>query len=109
MGESSVKLTRHAEQDIDEIVDYLIMNADIDTGLRFFDSVHSTFQTHSDSPGIARPFRSSRQSLSELKQWSVNGFENHLIFFKQINTGILIIRVLHGARDLDKLIEADTE
>jgi plasmid stabilization system protein ParE len=35
----------------------------------------------------------------------INGFRNYLIFHIPTDYGIHIVRVLHGARDLDALFE----
>ena len=35
-----------------------------------------------------------------IRVWSIAGFENHLIFYRPIEDGIDVIRVIHGARDI---------
>ncbi len=32
-------------------------------------------------------------------------FSDYLIFYRQINDGIEVVRVLHGSRDMDRLLE----
>ncbi len=38
-----------------------------------------------------------------IRRWRVNDFENFLIFYRPIDDGIEVIRVLHGARDIESL------
>jgi toxin ParE1/3/4 len=37
----------------------------------------------------------------------MSGFRNHLIFYRPIDDGIEIVRVLHGARDWQNLLELE--
>ena len=39
-------------------------------------------------------------SYPGLRSWSVG---NYVIFYRQVSTGIDIVRVLHGARDIEAL------
>jgi toxin ParE1/3/4 len=38
--------------------------------------------------------------------WRIDGFPNHVIFCRPIEHGIEIVRVLHGARDIDVVLES---
>ena len=35
--------------------------------------------------------------------WRVAGFPNHLIFYRPIESGVEVIRVLHASRDIESL------
>lgn len=35
----------------------------------------------------------------------MKGFTSHLIFYRPINYGIEVVRVIHGARDIERLFE----
>jgi len=50
-----------------------------------------------------------RIDLSGLRSLPVQGFEKHLVFYRPPKEGIEVVRVLHGARDLDLLFDAETE
>jgi toxin ParE1/3/4 len=45
----------------------------------------------------------TNESIPALRVWPIDGFRNHLIFFHPTNDGVEIVRVLHGARDLEAL------
>jgi len=51
--------------------------------------------------GVKRNF--IRSELSGVRSWTVTGFENYLIFYRPVEGGIEILRVVHGARDLENL------
>ena len=36
----------------------------------------------------------------------IKGFEKHLIFYRPAADGIEVIRVIHGARDIDSVLES---
>ena len=55
---------------------------------------HPRSGTHYDS-GIAR--------LDGLRRFPVTGFDKYLIFYLPHRDGIDVIRVLHGARDINSL------
>jgi toxin ParE1/3/4 len=35
--------------------------------------------------------------------WRVAGFPNHLIFYRPVESGVEVIRVLHAKRDIEAL------
>jgi len=38
-----------------------------------------------------------------LRAWPIDGFRNHLVFYRPTDEGVDIVRVLHGARDIEAL------
>jgi toxin ParE1/3/4 len=38
-----------------------------------------------------------------MRVWSIKGFENFLVFYRPVPGGVDIIRVLHGAQDIESL------
>ncbi len=38
---------------------------------------------------------------------SAGGFENHFVFYRPHESGIEVVRVLHGARDLESILDGD--
>ena len=72
---------------------------------RFLSAAEDTFLelAHMPGMGVAVSLRSSRDS--NLRRWRIQGFENFLIFYRPIEDGIEVIRVLHGAREIERLLE----
>ena len=48
--------------------------------------------------GVAREYQ--RQALEGVRMWRISGFENYLIFYRPIESGVEVIRVLHAKRDI---------
>ena len=55
------------------------------------------------SPGLGAPCRFSRTELRGIRRVPISGFPKHLVFYSVENNDVLILRVLHGARDLESL------
>ena len=77
-----------------------------DAADRFFTAAEQTFELLSQHPRIGR-VRSF--SIPGVRSWAVSGFPNYLIFYLPTATEIQILAVLHGARDLPRVIEERLE
>lgn len=70
-------------------------------GDRFADAVRASVSTLAEAPHIGRRRRFRRPDLSTARSWPVQGFPNHLIFYRVGEDGMLIVlRVIHAAREL---------
>ena len=96
-----------ADRDLDDQAAYLAMQASLDIALRFYDAAATTFSHITGMPGIGERWPSTNPRLADMRVWRIEGFENHLIFYRATVDGIDIIRVLHGARDIESLLEAE--
>jgi toxin ParE1/3/4 len=96
-----------ADRDLDDQAAYLATQASLDIALRFYDAANSTFAKISSMPGIGQRWPSANPRLAGLRVWRIEGFEKHLIFYRPAADGIEIIRVLHGARDLESVLGSD--
>lgn len=59
-------------------------------------------------PGMGERRESGDPRLEGLRVRRVEGFEKHLIFDRETAGGIDVIRVLHGARDISRILDAET-
>ena len=75
--------------------------------MRFCDAAAATFSSIARSPGIGEPRTSTQPRLAGLRVWRISGFENHLVYYRPIEAGIEIVRVLHRARDIRNFIDVD--
>jgi len=97
-----------ADTDLDDQAAYLAREASLDIALRFYDAAAVTFEQIARMPGIGERRPTANPRLEGLRVWRIQGFEKHLIFYLPAADGIEIVRVLHGARDLDCLLESET-
>lgn len=92
------------EADLDQISDYFASES-IDLAMQFLDAVRATEQSLLQMPemGVLREFKAPE--LTGMRMALINGFHNYLIFHIPTDYGIQIVRVLHGARDLEAIFE----
>ncbi len=97
--------TPRAKRDLEDCAIYLIDHGSLQVALRFLESAEATFETLVDHPGFGRQLQFARPELEGLRSFRVQGFENHLVFYLPREFGIEVVRVLHGARDLEAIFE----
>ena len=97
-----ILLDARAVDDLEDQFNYIAMD-NLGAAARFTRAAEETFLQLVQMPNMGRhsEFQSSR--LSNVRQWRIPGFENHLIFYRPIEDGIEVLRVLHGARDIERL------
>jgi toxin ParE1/3/4 len=76
-----------------------------ETATRFLRAAENTFLDLAAMPatGVATSF--SHSGDHNLRRWRIRGFENFLIFYRPLEEGIEVIRVLHGAREIEQLFQ----
>jgi toxin ParE1/3/4 len=74
---------------------------------RFMDSVEATFSYLESTPAIGRPYESDDSTLTNVRTWRVQGFPNHLIFYRQVPQGVEVLTVMHGARDIGTALKEE--
>lgn len=89
-------LSGPAQRDLREIRNYIAADS-VTAAICFVDLLKTKCQRLAEFPGMGR----EREELGAgLRSFAVS---NYLIFYRERNEGIEIVRVLHGARDIDSL------
>jgi plasmid stabilization system protein ParE len=73
----------------------------------FYDAAASTFEAIARMPGLGERRASPNPRLAEVRVWRIEGFENHLVFYRRADDGIEVARALHGARDIPGVIDVE--
>ena len=93
-----------AEQDLDAATEYFAAVESIDLAIRFREMAWRTFERLARAPGVGRA-RPGRSPLTAgLRVWRVDRFPSVLVFYRSEGDIVRIVRVLHGARDLDSAL-----
>ena len=58
-------------------------------------------------PHIGAPKPLKNPILSGLRPWAVKGFEDILIFYLVQPDALRVVRVLHGRRDIKRILERE--
>lgn len=80
----------------------------INVAVRFLQSVEETLKRLAEMPGIGAPKRFSNPSLSDVRMFPIQGFPNYLVFYRieEAARHIRVLRVLHGARNIEMIFES---
>jgi toxin ParE1/3/4 len=76
-------------------------------GDRYLAAVQRTSGRLLASPGLGPSREYLNPRLEGLRMFPVRGFEKHLDFYRPTPDGIEIVRVLHAARDLERLLRRE--
>jgi toxin ParE1/3/4 len=98
-GDRMVTFAARATADVDEQAAYLAAQSP-GLGVRFVEAVVATARRLAEFPGFGRPSPVQSGKLAGSRVVRVEGFRDHLIFYATHRRRVLVIRVLHGARDL---------
>ena len=90
-----------AETDLDEILDY-IRPHNRTAARKLVMAVRKDFDLLATFPR-AGALRDSKQ-FPGLRSWPVRGYRKYLIFYLPTPTGIDVVRILHGMRDVDSIM-----
>jgi toxin ParE1/3/4 len=91
-----------AQADLLDIWNFIASDS-FDKADQLLKKIDSQLKMLASNPGMGR----KRDSLAlNMRSFPVG---NYLIFYRPINQGIEVIRVIHGARDIQSLFEEDDE
>jgi toxin ParE1/3/4 len=97
--------TPRAEQDLEEIAIH-IGQKNHQAALRFLHAAERAFELLAHMPGIGSPWETTNPKFLDLRFHRIRRYKNYLIFYKLTSDAIVVIRVLHGSRDLETLLGA---
>ncbi len=90
-------------RDIQSIIDYLALRSPT-TARRFARELRHQMALLALQPtlGAVRPF--DHPDLARIRSSRIGRFRNHYVFYRQVDVGIEVIAVLHGAQNLPAVI-----
>ena len=91
-----------ARQDIYECTEYL-ENRDIAVADRFRECIQQTVELLCGNPELGERFR--RDLTGTIRKRGVLKFANYLIFYRREESILQVLRIIHGARDYEKLFD----
>ena len=89
-----------AARDLEDQAAYLARRS-APTAQRFMDAAEAAFSLLERMPEMGSVWEARRPALAGLRLWPIRGFEKHVIVYRPLDDGIEVVRVLHGARDLE--------
>ena len=99
----SVRKSPKARRDLAEIAAYIAFD-NPSAADRFLIAAEDAFDKLARMPGMGALHEFSEPKLKDLRSWPITRFRNYLIFYRQTENAIEVVRVLHGARDIRRLL-----
>jgi toxin ParE1/3/4 len=105
MNRSLARFRPAADQDVDDIADHIAAGS-LEHALRFYAAVRADAARLAASPQLGPVYGFTDAAVADLRFWLVTGFRKYLMFYRPLASadGVEIVRVLHGARDLARVI-----
>ena len=72
---------------------------------QFLDAARDAFVKLVDFPLMGARRDTITPRYPKLRSWPIKNFENYLIFYTPTTRGIRVLRVLHGARNLEAVFK----
>lgn len=88
--------------DLEEQAEY-IRQRNPRAALRFLEAAEGTFRLLASMPGIGERYETDNPLYQDLRCLPIHKFPAHIVYYKALADGIIVIRVLHGARDVDQV------
>jgi toxin ParE1/3/4 len=96
-----------ARRDLIDIFRHYAREAGLRVANRFLVQAEATFERLASMPAMGTRYDPEFSALAELRYFPIARFKNYLVFYRPIEGGIDVARVLHGARDLDVILAED--
>jgi toxin ParE1/3/4 len=97
-------LSKEAIDDLELIWAYIAQD-NPEAADRVIEAAYQTCRTLADHPELGRLRHFSQNVLTGLRSFVVTDFPNYVIFYRVQENAVQIVRVLHGARDIEKLFD----
>ena len=98
-----IVLRPEVPDDLRDIVAYL-EGASTSAADRFVESVFAALDDLAAMPGLGSPKRFRVAGITGVRSWWVPAFKKYLIFYQVTDEAIIVLAVVHGARNIRKLL-----
>lgn len=95
-------------RDLIELATYIAAD-NLNASDRFLAAAEETFKQLAKMPEMGKLIQFSNPNLAGIRQQAIKGFKNYLVFYRLTNSGVEILRVIHGARDILEILDQDVE
>jgi toxin ParE1/3/4 len=99
-----VLVRESARRDLAGHAVFLTRTSDL-VSARFLDAARRSFVRLASMPAMGAAYDALSPSLRGMRRFRVENFEDYLIFYRPVDRGIEVVRVIHGARDIEAIFE----
>jgi toxin ParE1/3/4 len=90
--------------DLDQAADYLQQQRGASVAIRFLRAAEAAFEQLANTPGIGLRYEPENPLFDGVRFSPISRFKKYLVFYKAFDDGVEILRILHGARDIQGLL-----
>jgi toxin ParE1/3/4 len=102
----SLRIVRHRKAKRDVLQAYVFIGEqNLDAAERLLRAVNDDLRRLAEMPGLGTVRESPNPKLASLRFLPVTGFRKYLLFYRATPTTVELVRVIHGARDIDAALE----
>ena len=105
MKRTPVLLMPAAERDLDEQYDYIALLQDSERAERLIEALDQTLDVLSRHPRMGRVANLKGSLMEGARMFRISGFPKHPVFYRIGKRGVEVLRIVHGARDIETLFE----
>jgi toxin ParE1/3/4 len=106
---NQIKTRSSADRDIEREAINIANYAGVEAGLRFYEACDQAFLLLASQPGMGVVKDFENPIFAGMRMWRLKGFEEYLIFYRPTQSGIEVMRVVNGSRNLPIMFAAFAE
>jgi toxin ParE1/3/4 len=99
-----VRRRDRARRDLIDIFRHLARESGIRTASRFLAAAERTFNRLAGMPHLGTGYEAEDPAFGNVRFFPISRFKRFLAFYLPDDRGVIIIRVLHGARDIHGIL-----
>lgn len=100
------RVTKHRKAKRDVLRAFVYIGQDnLDAAERFLAAFDGDVRRLAEMPGIGAKREFTNPALEGLRSLPITGFTNYLIFYRYDDRYLRVLRVIHGARDIERALE----
>jgi toxin ParE1/3/4 len=103
-----IKICPAADADLTSHALHIAQHASIEVALAFYDEADRIFDLLARQPRIGLLCEFTKPGLAHVRRFPLKEFRNYLVFYQPLSDGVEIVRILHGAQDIEAIMEADS-
>ena len=96
---SSFRLTSDAENDLNLIWDFIAQD-NLEAANRVLNELQGAMELLAEMPEMAQKRPGLSKIYPNLRAWPLPDYPNYLVFYLPVEDRIMVIRILHGARNI---------
>ncbi len=101
-----LNVREQATGDALEIAAYIAVGS-LEAAERFLRALGECYEKLAENPYIGPATGKRHPKLRKLRKWPVQGFTKYIIFHEVVRDGVEIVAVLHGSRQVYRILRED--